>query len=203
MRLTERDKKFYQFLVDTRLPMKIVDVAKMFYPSESGNERSSIVVAQRRCRALIKSQYIECSERGFGESNIYYVGSLPQRSLRHRLTMSSVIAKISRSGFELLNVELEHRFGEKYSITSDLFLTCKYGQKEFYLVVEVDLTKDLNPNYRQLIEDIQQGVFRPDKQIRFLSVSDRKVQDEFLKKYFVNVKSDLSDFEKFMYSFIK
>ena len=203
MGLTERDKKFYDFLVSTRLPMTITDVAKMFYPSVSNNERSSIVVAQRRCRALVKMDYIECSKRNFGESNYYYVGVAPaQRTVRHKLTMSSVIAKIATSGFEILEIEPEYSFSD-YGIVSDLYMTCKYANKPFIAIVEVDLTKDLNPNYKALIEAIRSGKLKFKYPVYFLSVSDFKIKDDFLKKYFINVKTDLSDFEKFKYAFIK
>ena len=44
MPLTKRDKKFYDYLVRTRLPIWSTDAAKMFYPSETGNERSSLTI---------------------------------------------------------------------------------------------------------------------------------------------------------------
>ena len=52
--ITDRDKKFYNYLIRTRLPININDVADMFYPSPTGNKRRSITIAQRRCRELKK-----------------------------------------------------------------------------------------------------------------------------------------------------
>ena len=61
MPLTKRDKVFYDYLVRTRLPIWSTDAAKMFYPSETGNERSSLTICQRRARVMQKEQYIEKS----------------------------------------------------------------------------------------------------------------------------------------------
>ena len=68
MPLTARDKKFYDYLTETRLPILSVDCARLFYPSETGNERSSIVIAQRRAKVMEKEQYIQISKKGFGGS---------------------------------------------------------------------------------------------------------------------------------------
>ena len=205
MPLTARDKKFYDYLVETRLPIKSTDCAKMFYPSETGNERSSIVIAQRRAKVMQKEQYIEISKKGFGDSVYYYVGQAPsQKMLRHSLMKSSVIAKIATSGFEVIDIDVEHQFPSKYSLISDLYLTCKYGKEVFDLIVEVDLTKDFNvEGYTRLINDIKNRNFQLKRPLYILSVSDFKIKDDFIKKHVTQVKTDFSDFEKFKYNFIK
>lgn len=205
MPLTARDKKFYDFLTETRLPIKSTDCAKLFYPSETGNERSSIVIAQRRAKVMQKEQYIEISKKGFGDSVYYYVGQAPsQKMLRHSLMKSSVIAKIATSGFEVLDIDVEHHFPSKYGLISDLYLTCKYGKEVFDLIVEVDLTKDFNvEGYTRLINDIKNRTFQLKRPLYILSVSDFKIKDEFIKKHVTQVKTDFSDFEKFKYNFIK
>ena len=205
MPLTARDKKFYDFLTETRLPIKSTDCAKLFYPSETGNERSSIVIAQRRAKVMQKEQYIEISKKGFGDSVYYYVGQAPsQKMLRHSLMKSSVIAKIATSGFEVINIDVEHHFPSKYGLISDLYLTSKYGKEVFDLIVEVDLTKDFNvEGYTRLINDIKNKSFQLKRPLYILSVSDFKIKDDFIKKHVTQVKTDFSDFEKFKYNFIK
>lgn len=204
MPLTKRDKVFYDYLVSTRLPIWSIDAAKMFYPSESGNERSSLTICQRRARVMEKEQYIEISKKSFGEGVYYYVGQAPgQKLLRHNLTKSSIIAKIATSGFEILSIEPEYQI-KKHGIQADLFLTCRYGKKLFLLLIEVDLTKDFNvEGYTRLIKDIKQGGFTTEYPLYILSVCDFKIKDEFIKKYVTQIKTDFSDFEKFKYNFIQ
>ena len=204
MPLTKRDKKFYDYLVRTHLPIWSTDAAKMFYPSETGNERSSLTICQRRARVMQKEQYIEISKKSFGEGVYYYVGQPPgQKLLRHNLTKSTTIAKIATTGFDVIGVEPEYQIKE-YGIQADLFLKCKYGKEIFLILVEVDLTKDFNvEGYTRLVKSIQKGEFKTDYPLYILSVSDFKIKDEFIKTYVTQVMTDFRDFEKFKYNFIK
>lgn len=205
MPLTSRDKKFYDYLTETRLPILSTDCARLFYPSETGNERSSIVIAQRRAKVMEKEQYIQISKKGFGGSVYYYVGQPPSsKMLRHSLMKSSAIAKIATSGFEIISIDVEHHFPEKYSLISDLYLTCKYGKETFDLIVEVDLSKDFNvEGYTRLIKDIKNNNFQLKRPLYILSVCDFKIKDEFIKMHVTQIKTDFSDFEKFKYNFIR
>ena len=72
MPLTQRDKKFYEYLCETRLPILSIDASKLFYRSSTDNARSSIVICQRRAKQMQKEQYIEISKKGFGGSVFYY-----------------------------------------------------------------------------------------------------------------------------------
>ena len=204
MPLTKRDKVFYDYLVRTRLPIWSTDAAKMFYPSETGNERSSLTICQRRARVMQKEQYIEISKKSFGEGVYYYVGQPPgQKLLRHNRTKISTISKIATSGFQIMSVEPEFQIKE-HGIQADLLLKCKYGKEIFLLLIEVDLTKDFNvEGYTKLIKAIQKGEFKTEHPLYILSVSDFKIKDEFIKKYVTQIMTDFKDFEKFKYNFIK
>lgn len=196
MPLTQRDKKFYEYLCETRLPILSIDASKLFYRSSTDNARSSIVICQRRAKQMQKEQYIEISKKGFGGSVFYYVGTpLIQKDLRKKLTMSSAIANIFDCGIEILKIEVGHQFPKKYNITSDLLLTCKYEDMVFDLVVEVNYSNELNPNYELLIEDIDKGIFVTNNPMYFLSVSNLKSNINLANR-FIDIKIDFSNLEK-------
>lgn len=194
----------YQFLVKTRLPASGSDLAKMFYPSPTGNERSSITIAQRRLRIMHELQYIEISNRKFGDSNYYYVGKINERSLRHRLLMSHVIATISTSGIEVIDIQIEKRMPEKYGIISDIFLLCKYNRDFFYLIIEVDISKSFNEeSYIKVINDLKNNTLRFKYPVLIISVCDTKLQNDVIKSTVIQLNTNLSDFNKLMFNFIK
>ena len=202
--MTERDMKAYNFLVKTRLPISSCDLAKMFYQSPTGNEMSSMIIAQRRMRVLKELQYIEISPKKFGSSNYYYVGKVNEKSLRHRLLMSHVIATIATSGFEVVDIQVEKRMPEKYSIISDIFLLCKYNQDLFYLIIEVDLTKEFNEEcYEVLIKDLQNNKLKFKYPVLIVSVSDFKLKSDFIKSNVIQLNTQLSNFNKLLFNFIK
>ena len=196
--------KAYNFLVKTRLPISSCDLAKMFYQSPTGNEMSSMIIAQRRMRVLKELQYIEISPKKFGSSNYYYVGKVNEKSLRHRLLMSHVIATIATSGFEVVDIQVEKRMPEKYSIISDIFLLCKYNQDLFYLIIEVDLTKEFNEEcYEILIKDLQNNKLKFKYPVLIVSVSDFKLKSDFIKSNVIQLNTQLSNFNKLLFNFIK
>ena len=194
----------YNFLVKTKLPVTGSDLAKMFYPSPTGNERSSITIAQRRLRVMHELQYVEISNRKFGDSNYYYVGKINERSLRHRLLMSHVIATVSTSGIEVIDINIEKRLPEKYGIISDIFLLCKYNKDYFYMIVEVDISKSFNEeNYIKVITDLKNNTLRFKYPLLIVSVCDSKLENDVIKNTVIQMKTDLSDFNKLMFNFIK
>lgn len=196
--------KAYNYLVKTRLPISSCDLAKMFYQSPSGNEMSSMIIAQRRMRVLKELQYIEISPKKFGSSNYYYVGKVNEKSLRHRLLMSHVIVTIATSGFEVVDIQVEKRMPEKYSIISDIFLLCKYNQDLFYLIIEVDLTKEFNEEcYEVLIKDLQTNKLKFKYPVLIVSVSDFKLKSDFIKSNVIQLNTQLSNFNKLLFNFIK
>lgn len=176
----------------------------MFYPSPTGNERSSITIAQRRLRVMHELQYVEISNRKFGDSNYYYVGKVNERSLRHRLLMSHVIATVSTSGIEVVDINIEKRLPEKYGIISDIFLLCKYNKDYFYMIVEVDISKSFNEeSYIKVITDLKNNALRFKYPLLIVSVCDSKLENDIIKNTVIQLKTDLSDFNKLMFNFIK
>lgn len=203
-KLTERDRKCYEFLVKTKLPANSYDLAKLFYPSPTGNERSSVVVAQRRLKVLHELQYVEISKRKFGESIYYYVGKINERSLRHGLLITHTIATIATSGFEILDIQTEKKLPEKYGIVCDVFLMVRYNKTIFYLILEVDLTKEFNETgYTKLITDLKNKSFILNYPVLILSISDFPLQSDLIKKNVTQIKTNFTNVNALLFNFIK
>lgn len=202
-RLTERDKQCYDYLVSTRLPCSSSDLAKLFY--HTGNPSSEVVICNRRLKVMKELQYVEQYPRKFGTENIFYVGSKPnEKSLRHRLLFTHVIATIATNGFDVdfKSIEIEKQLldGE---LRCDVFMTISYNNKKYQLIIECDTSKEFNVNgYTKLINKLKKGEIKFNYPLLILSICDFKIEDE-IKKYVIQIKTDLSDFSKFQYQFIK
>lgn len=176
----------------------------MFYPSPTNNERSSVVVAQRRLKVLHELQYVEISKRKFGECIYYYVGKINERSLRHGLLITHTIATIASSGFELLDIQTEKKLPEKYGIICDAFLTLRYNKTVFHLILEVDLTKEFNETgYTKLITDLKNKSFVMRYPVLILSISDYQLKSDLIKKNVTQVKTNFTNLNPLLYNFIK
>lgn len=203
IRITDRDKKMIKFLGDNNCVCSTITIAKMFY-CESHNLNSSITIANRRLTKLYQGQYIQKVPRKFGEQQLWYIGNKPNQSqLRHKTIMTDFLGELVFQGYKLLDIKFEYILPPKYSIRSDMFLTVEFNHQIAYLFVEVDLSKSLNPNYVNLISDIENGLFKCKYPIYLVSISDFKIDDEILKKNFVNIDTDLNNIVKLSWKFIK
>lgn len=137
--LTVRDLEVVKFIENTNLPLTAVQVSKLFF--WSGNEKSSLVRAQRRLLALYKMKKI-CRARNYvGEEYIYYLKKTPTQ-LKHKQLIVDFLCQLNLQNFKILSCELEWKGIENaYGIRPDLFLTVEYNQKKYNFIVEVDNTK--------------------------------------------------------------
>ena len=204
MRVTDRDKRVIKFLGDNNCVCSTITLAKLFY-NENHNLSSSVTIANRRLKKLHEGQYIQKIPRRFGEQQLWFIGnSKPNQSqLRHKVIMTDFIGELVYQGYKLLDVKFEYTLPEKYKIRSDMFVTIEFNNQIAYLFVEVDLSKSLNPNYLQLISDIDNGLFKCKYPIYLVSISDFKIDDEILKKNFVSITTDLENIVKLSWKFIK
>lgn len=204
MRVTDRDKRVIKFLGDNNNVVASTQaIAKMFY-CESHNLNSSITIANRRLTKLYQGQYIQKVPRKFGEQQLWYIGNKPNQSqVRHKTIMTNFLGELVYQNYELLDIKFEHSLPEKYSIRMDECLLIKFNGQIVYLFVEVDLSHSLSTNYVQLIEDINNGLFRTKYPIIFVSISDFSISDETLKKNFVQIDTDLNNIVKLSWKFIK
>lgn len=204
MRVTERDRKVIKFLGDNNVVASTQALAKLFY-CESHNLSSSTTIANRRLKKLHEGQYIQKLPRKFGEQALWYIGnSKPNQSqLRHKVIMTDFLAELVYQGYKLLDVKFEYALPEKYKIRSDMFITIEFNGQVAYLFVEVDLSKSLNPNYVNLINDIENGLFKCKFPIYLVSISDFKIDDEVLRKNFISIDTELQNIVKLSWKFIK
>ena len=204
IRITDRDKRLIKFLGDNHVVCSTLTLAKMFY-CENHNLNSSITIANRRLTKLYQGQYIQKLPRKFGEQQLWYIGSNKPNSsqLRHKVIMSNFLGELVYQGYKILDIKFEYILPPKYSIRCDMFITVEYNHQIAYLFVEVDLTKSLNPNYVQLISDMENNLFKCKYPIYLVSISDFKIDDEVLKNNFIRIDTDLENIIKLSWKFIK
>ncbi len=137
--LTMRDLEIVKFIEDTGLPLNATQVSKLFF--WSGNEKSSLVRAQRRLLALYKMKKI-CRARNYvGEEYIYYLKKTPTQ-LKHKQLIVDFLCQLNIQKFKILDIQLEWKGIENaYGIRPDVFLTIEYNGKKYNFIVEVDNTK--------------------------------------------------------------
>ena len=203
MRMTPRDKKVYQFLCQTKMPMSTSAIAKMFY-LQNNTMTSALVIANRRLNKMVEDGYIDRLNRKFGEKAIYYCGKQPNKQqLRHKLIMTDFIAELVANQFKVIDCRFEYALPDKYGIRSDMFITIEYNNKLYYLFVEVDVTKEFNEKYLELIQDIEKGLFRTKYPVFIISISDFKINNETIRKSVVQIDTELSNFNKILWKFVK
>ena len=204
MRVTDRDRKVIKFLGEHNIVASTQALAKLFY-NENHNLSSSTTIANRRLKKLYENQYIQKIPRKFSEQQLWYCSnSKPNQSqLRHKVIMTNFIGELAYQGYKLIDVKFEYTLPEKYKIRSDMFITVEFNGQVAYLFVEVDLSKSLNPNYVNLINDIENGLFKCKYPIYLVSISDFKIDDEVLRKNFISITTDLENIVKLSWKFIK
>ena len=202
-RLTERDKKCISWLSQTGLPATTQDLAIMFFPSISGSISSSLTVASRRLDAMAKLNQISKYPRRFSCPQIWYVGNKPnERSLSHRLHFTHFIAKLVENNFKIIDTKIEYRLPEKYGIVSDLFLTIEYNSKQYFVFVEIDITKSYNENYLSVIHDLDNGLLKSELPMIFVSVCNARIENEELRKRVIHIDLNYDSFNKLIWYFI-
>ena len=202
-RLTERDKKCIAWLSQTGLPATTQDLAIMFFPSISGSISSSLTVASRRLDAMAKLNQISKYPRRFSCPQIWYIVNKPnERRLSHRLHFTHFIAKLVENNFKIIDTKIEYRLPEKYGIVSDLFLTIEYNSKQYFVFVEIDITKGYNENYLSVIHDLDNGLLKSELPMIFVSVCNARIENEELRKRVIHIDLNYDSFNKLIWYFI-
>lgn len=203
MRMTERDKKCYRFLCEYKIPMTTDNISKLFY-LEGNTSQSALVIANRRLLKMVDEGYVNRLPRKFGEKAVFYCGEKPNpKTLRHKLVMSHFISELVGNQFKIKSLQFEYNLPEKYSIRMDMFITIEYNNQYYYLFTEVDTTKELNSKYIDLINDLNNGTFRTKYPVILVSITDFPIKDQTLKSNFIQLDTELSNFNKFLWRFVK
>lgn len=202
VRLMDRDLKLISFLETYEMPMTNLSISKLFY-SQNNNLSSSIVIANRRLKKLAQSGYIEKLPPKYHERNVFYIGTKPnEKQLKHKIYQTDLLAELYLRGFKIHDIKFEYKLPEKYGIRCDMMLKVEYNHKIAYLFVECDLSKDINPKYNQLFSDIETGHFKSKHQLIFISLSNRRITDEYFRKQFVQIDTNLATFDSLIWKFL-
>ena len=202
MGLTTRDLKVVRYLEKNFI--LTADIAsRLIY--KTNNPTSSLNVAQKRLKELVRLKQVKRVRQYVGQSYIYYNDKAPTK-LEHRLAMSDFLSQMAVNGFEILLEETEVEFKtleKQYHVRPDLLVTFKYHDKGYQALVEIDLTKEFNnaDKYKKVLEAKRNGELKGilDYPLAVVSVCNKRPED--LKC--VWIIPDWSNFSNFTYSFIK
>ena len=198
----DRDLKLISFLESYEMPMTNLSISKMFY-SQNNNLTSSIVIANRRLAKLFQNGYINKMPPKFHDRNVFYIGTKPnEKQLKHKIYQTDLLAELYLHGFKIQDLKFEYTLPEKYGIRCDMMVKVEYNHKTAYLFVECDLTKEINPRYHQLFNDIEKGLFKSKHQLIFVSLSNRRINDDDLRKQFVQIDTNLKTFDSLIWKFL-
>lgn len=200
MGLTSRDLELIRyceknFLINAEIASRLVYWTK--------NEKSSLNIAQRRLKEIVKQQkQVKRVREYIGQSYTYYIGKNPTKT-KHRLMMSDFLSRMVADGFKIVLEETQVEYKgleERYNIRPDLLVTFVYGNKKYQAFVEVDLTKEFSNAkiYEKIYSDAINGKFKMDYPFAVISVCDTRPEGRF-----VWVKTDWSNFSNIKYTFIK
>lgn len=203
MGLTPRDKKCYDFIIETGLPFTIRQLSLIFY-NQSRNEKSSYTICSRRISMMVKGEYLQkMSGTKFGSETLIYANKKLSKQVRHQLCVSEFLTQLATNGFEIISCKCEKEFKE-FGIRSDAFIEMVYNKTHYYVVLEVNLNTNFNPKYDEFVKAIVDGKYRFNHQVIFVNVSDHAFnQDEYQYVKPVCLKTDFRDFSKFQYLFIR
>lgn len=207
-RMTSRDRALYEFMIQCNyLPMQAIDIARLFYLADSRNVSSATTIQNRRCQALVNLGYLDRMKRSFGTQSVYFVsgaGAKPNpKTLRHRLLYGSTLAEIATNGFDIDFKSVKVEVPLMDGLRCDLYAEISYNNKKYSIIIEIGTTHPIDESkYKVFIDKVRNRELTFPHPLLLLNVSDFKVQDEYIKKCITTVKTDFSDFSRFVYNFI-
>ena len=171
MGLTSRDLELIRyceknFLINAEIASRLVYWTK--------NEKSSLNIAQRRLKEIVKQQkQVKRVREYIGQSYTYYIGKNPTKT-KHRLMMSDFLSRMVADGFEIVLEETQVEYKgleEKYHIRPDMLITFNYANSTYQAFVEVDLTKEFSNSkaYTRLYNDAEAKRYIPNHPFTVIS----------------------------------
>ena len=201
--LTTRDLEIIRYLEQNFLITSSIASRLVYW---TGNEKSSLIIAQKRLKVLFKEKEVKRLRDNITNEYVYYLHKVPTK-INHRLKIADFISRLNRLGFELQNIELEYsELQESYNIRPDIMLEAKFNNVSFVALVEVDLTKSFSniTAYTEIVKDRKNKVKQPlpNKPLLLISVSDIPIKRTGEQVKPVKIKTDFSDIIKLTYPFI-
>lgn len=199
MGLTTRDLELIRYL-EKNFILNAQIASRLIYWTR--NEKSSLNVAHKRLKEIIKFQKQVYRVREFvGQSYTYYIGKAPTKT-KHRLMMSDFLSRMVADGFEIIldETEVEYKgLEDKYHIRPDMLITFNYANSTYQAFVEVDLTKEFSNSkaYTRLYNDAEAKRYIPNHPFTVISVCNKKPDIPCIW-----IKPDWSNFSNLKYAFI-
>ena len=153
--LTTRDMEIVKFMEQTGLPLTASQVSRLWF--WSGNEKSSLICAQRRLLALSKSKKVSRIREYVGQEYVYFLSKIPSQ-LKHKQLMVDFLCHLNMNKFKILSCEVEWKAIEQsYRVRPDIFLTVEYGTNRYNLICEVENTKEFDSKkYEKFTENMNE-----------------------------------------------
>lgn len=205
-RMMSRDLVMYHFLINTKIPISAISMAKLFYMSDSRHVSSATTVQNRRCKVAMDLGYLERLPRNFGSQSIYYANGINKpnpKTLRHKLLLGDTLAEIRMNGFDIDFKSCKTEVQLMEGLRCDMYAEIIYNNKRYSLIIEVGTSHPIDEEkYKTFIEKVINKEIKFPHQLLVLNVSDFKVNDEFVKKCITTIHTDLHDISRFIYNFI-
>lgn len=206
--LTTRDMEIVRFMEQTGLPLTASQASRMWF--WTGNEKSSLICAQRRLLALYKSKKVSRIREYVGQEYVYFLSKIPAQ-LKHKQLMVDFLYHLNMNKFKLLDIQVEWKAIEKsYRVRPDLFLTVEYGTNKYNLICEVENTKEFDSKkYEKFTSNMNE-----DKalhqiipyQVMIIAICNSKPNPIKRSNGLYNpvwVKKDFSNFSNLIYRLVK
>lgn len=190
--LQKRDKELIRFLELNRNCILTTKVAaKLFY--DTGNERSSRLIAGRRMEYMANDNYIKRYKPKFSNQFIYYNADVKKPiASEHKINVMELYALInSIKGINIDFFTTEYDALEKdYGLRPDAKMDLRVGEQEFYVFCEVDITKKFT-NTKKYIDVLDNEELK--RKTLVISVSESQLPVEAIENLnIVHLTTDLT-----------
>ena len=206
--LTSRDIKVINFLSDSNVILTASQIGKIFYSENARDDKSSLKIAQKRLKKMFDAKEVKRFRDYSTQEFYYYLSPKVPKLTQHKLLISEFITRMTQDNFEVEWVKLEWtHFQKDYHLRPDAFIKFRYGNDDFYILLEVDSSKKFtnDDKYLKLFtdrkssEEIQEIL--PLHHVLLVSLCKTKPEDSKVNPCWIN--TDFSNFSNLKYQFIK
>ena len=178
MGLTSRDLEVVR-LLEKNMVLTAERLAVLVF--STGNERTSLTIAQRRLRTLYTKKQIKRYRNHITSSYCYYLGDDCNLS-KHKKLFGDVLVALKKNGYEIVDVCVEYRgfYEEGFQIRPDMRIELLKDGVDFSLFVEVDSSKKFTNGeiYRDILINRNSVNCVKNKPFAILSVCDSELPEE-------------------------
>lgn len=178
MGLTSRDLEVVR-LLEKNMILTAEQLSVLVF--NTGNEQTSLNIAQRRLRTLYTKKQIKRYRNHTTSSYCYYIGDDCNFS-KHKKLFGDVLVALKKNGYEIVDVCAEYRgfYDEGFRIRPDMRVELVKDRTAFSLFVEVDSSKKFTNGeiYREILINKNSVNCVKSTPFAILSVCDSELPDE-------------------------